>query len=88
MPQSSDFVRWIKHGDTSVPYETLRSEVLDVAKRFVSDHPEIGALVLECTNLAPFSADISEVVGLPVYDTVSLVNWFHAGLRPRRYARF
>jgi len=88
MPQSSDFVRWIKHGDTSVPYETLRSEVVDVAKRFVSEHPEIGALVSECTNLAPFTADISDAVGLPVYDTVSLVNWFHAGLRPRHYARF
>jgi len=88
MPRSSDFVRWIKHGDTSVPYETLRSEVVDIAKRFVSDHPEIGALVSECTNLAPFTGDISNAVALPAFDTVSLVNWFHAGLRPRLYSRF
>jgi hypothetical protein len=85
MPQDSEFVRWIKRGDNTVTYETLRSEVLDVARRVVERHPDIGALVSECTNLAPFSADISDAVGLPVYDTVSLVNWFQAGLRPRRY---
>lgn len=87
MPQDSEFVRSIKYGDDKVPYETLRSEVLDVTRTFVAANPDIGALVSECTNLAPFSADINEAVGLPVFDTVSLVNWFHAGLRPRRYPR-
>jgi len=35
--------------------------------------------------MTPFSADIVERFGVPVYDGVSLINWFHAGLRPRRY---
>ncbi|QHE91598.1 aspartate/glutamate racemase family protein [Pandoraea fibrosis] len=86
MPQDSEFVRSIREGDDTVPYATLRREVLALAGRLVSEHRSVAAIVLECTNLAPFSADIQATYGVPVYDTVSLVNWFQAGLRPRRFA--
>jgi hypothetical protein len=85
MRQDSEFVRSIREGDDGVPYDVLRAEVLDTAARLLEAHRDVGAIVLECTNLAPFTADISERFGLPVFDTVSMVNWFHAGLRPRRY---
>lgn len=85
VPQDSSFVRWIKEGDNSVTFETLRAEVLATARRMVEQNPDVGALVLECTNLAPFSADISDALGIPVYDTLTMVNLFQASLRPRRY---
>lgn len=85
MPQDGEFVRWIREGDASVPFETLRREVLATAREFRAERPDLGAIVCECTNLAPFSADISEELGLPVFDCVTLVNWFQAGLKPRRF---
>jgi len=85
MPQDSEFVRSIREGDDSVPYAVLRQEVLDLVARMLRENPSIGAIVSECTNLAPFTADIQQTFGIPIYDTVSLVNWFQAGLRPRRY---
>jgi hypothetical protein len=85
MPANSEFVRCIREGDDTVPYETLRAEVIETAERLLRKHPDIGAVVLECTNLAPFTAEISDRFGLPIFDTVSMVNWFHAGLRPRRF---
>lgn len=83
LPAESEFVRSIRDSDATVPYAVLRDEVLATAQRFHQRHPELGALVLECTNLAPFAADIHALLGLPVFDTVSLLNWFHSGLRPR-----
>ena len=47
----------------------------------------IGALVLECTNLAPYSRDIARLTGLPVFDMVTLVHWFHRSLSPERFAQ-
>ncbi len=85
MPADSHFVRSIKTGDDSVSVETLRAEVLQAAEQLLAQYPDVGAIVSECTNLTPFSSDISERFGLPVYDGVSLINWFHAGLRPRRF---
>ena len=34
-------------------------------------HPNLGALILECTNLAPFSADIGDALGLPGFSAGS-----------------
>jgi len=42
--------------------------------------------VLECTNMMPYAADIARRFRMPVYDFYTLVTWFHAGLRPRRFA--
>ena len=85
MPQDSEFVRSIRDGDNSVPFDTLRAEVLEAAGRLLRENPNVGAIVSECTNLTPYNADIVERFGVPVYDAVSLVNWFHAGLRPRHF---
>lgn len=85
MPRNSQFVQSILTGDDRVPYEVQRDEVLALATDFQRRHPDIGALLLECTNLAPFSAELGDALGLPVFDVLSLVNWLHAGLRPRRY---
>ena len=51
----------------------------------VERHRDIGAIVLECTNMPPYAADVSRAVGLPVYDFYSFVCWFQAGLRPRAF---
>ena len=48
-------------------------------------HPEVAAIVLECTNLPPYAAALQAATGLPVYDSYSMIAWFHAGLRPRTF---
>ena len=48
-------------------------------------HPAIGALVLECTNMGPYPQDLHLTLGVPVFDIVTLLTWFQAGLRPRRF---
>ncbi len=58
-------------------------DILDAGKALVERHPEVGAIVLECTNMPPYAAALQRAVGLPVYDIYSMVSWLHAGLRPR-----
>src|SRR5437773_2724241 len=53
---------------------------VQVARRLVAEHPDIGALVLECTNMPPYTADIQRETGLPVFDIVSLVTLAHRAL--------
>jgi Asp/Glu/hydantoin racemase len=65
--------------------DLARQDILDAAARLVAAHPEVGAIVLECTNMPPYAADVAEATGLPVHDIYSMINWFQAGLRPRRF---
>lgn len=61
-------------------------DVVAAARNLVAAHPEVGAIVLECTNMPPYAAAVQAATGLPVYDIYSLITWFHAGLRPRVFA--
>ncbi len=47
--------------------------------------PNLGAVVVECTNVAPYSAAIARRLGVPVYDTITLVEWLATAVRPRIY---
>ncbi len=60
-------------------------DILDAARALVRGHPEVGAIVLECTNMPPYAHAIRESLGIPVYDIYSLIVWLHAGLRPRDF---
>ena len=60
-------------------------DILDAARRLVAENPDIGAIVLECTNMPPYAHAIQETLGIPVYDIYSMITWFHAGLRPRDF---
>ncbi len=62
-----------------------RRDLLDAGHDLVTGHPEVGAIVLECTNMVPYAADLRAALGLPVYSIYSFVTWFQAGLLPRRF---
>jgi len=65
--------------------DLARQDILDAAARLTARHPEVGAIVLECTNMPPYAADVAEATGLPVHDIYAMICWFQAGLRPRRF---
>ena len=61
--------------------DVARAEHVAVARRLVDAHPEIGAIVLECTNMPPFRAAVQAATGLPVFDITSLIRMVHDSLR-------
>jgi Asp/Glu/hydantoin racemase len=60
-------------------------DILAAGDALLRDHPEVGAILLECTNMCPHAHALRAHAGLPVFDMVSFVTWFHAGLTPRRF---
>ena len=67
--------------DTSV----LERELVELARRTVREHPEVGALVLECTNFVPYSQAMRRAAGVPIFDLYTLVMWATLGLEGRDF---
>lgn len=65
----------------------LGREVLAVAAGLMREHPGVGALVLECTDLVPFARAIQARAQVPVFDIVTLTNLVHASLRRHSFQR-
>jgi Asp/Glu/hydantoin racemase len=68
-----EFTRALLGDRPTLDVEAARAEHVAVARRLVAAHPEVGAVVLECTNMPPYRADIQEAIGLPVFDIMTLV---------------
>lgn len=75
----------IKAEKNDLDVELACRDVVSAAERLVRNHPDVGAIVLECTNMPPYAAAVQEATGLPVYDIYTMINWFHQGIRPRRF---
>lgn len=82
-----EFTRVLLGDELELDVDASREEHVRVARRLVSDYPDVGAIVLECTNMPPYTLDIQRATGRPVFDIVSLVRLVHAsvvaGLGPR-----
>jgi len=83
--ENSCFIRATHTADPSFDPDQMRREVVQAAKELVESDPEIGAIVLECTNLPPYSAAIQAATGLPVFDIVTLTNYVHSALVQKEY---
>ena len=61
-------------GDQAVMDEAkLRDEVLDAAARLRAEHADIGAIVLECTNMPPYAGAIEEATGWQLHSLHQLL---------------
>ncbi|MGN0270035.1 MAG: aspartate/glutamate racemase family protein, partial [Candidatus Weimeria sp.] len=55
-------------------------ELVDTAKKLVSENEGIGAILLECSDMPPFAAEVQRAVNLPVWDFTTLINWLYLGV--------
>jgi Asp/Glu/hydantoin racemase len=72
-----EFTRAILDNEMELDVEKSNADLVKVAARLISDNPDVGAIVLECTNMMPYAAAIQEKVGLPVFDIYTLVQMVH-----------
>jgi len=72
-------------GVQSIDIEETSGIIRKRAAELVLKHPEIGAIVLECTNMPPFAKAVQEETGLPVFDIVSLVKYVHSAVVQTEY---
>lgn len=58
---------------TDLNIEQARKDIYSTIDKMLSENEGIGAILFECTNMAPFSQDVISKYGLPVFDICSLV---------------
>ncbi len=83
--EGREFTHAILDDQPTLDVDLARADLIDAGNQLVRDFPEIGAIVLECTNMTPYAADLRQTLGLPIYSIYTFVTWFQSGLLPRRF---
>jgi len=68
--------------------DKMRNEILTFARRLVEHNPDIGAIVLECSDFPTYAAAIQEEVKLPVFDYIMMINMVHQAVVQKPYYGF
>ena len=79
------FAASILENKTTLDVAQSRQEMVAAAEALVRAHPEVGAIILECTNMVPYAPQIAAAVGRPVFSIYSYLRWFYAGLVPPEF---
>lgn len=83
--EGTGFADSILENRLTLDVQLARQEMVERAAALVKAHPEVGAIILECTNMVPYAADIAAATGRPVYSIYTYVRWFQAGLAPKAF---
>jgi hypothetical protein len=85
MQNEPHFTEIVMEGGGDLDINRMRQDVLNASRKLAEKTPRLRALILECSNLATYSADVAEYLGVPVFDTVSAANLLAYSVNPDRY---
>ena len=75
-------IRW---GGHELDNGKLTDDLCGLAKDLCRQHPDIKAILLECSDLPPYAAAIQKATGLPVFDFITLANWVAGAVLQKTY---
>ena len=83
----SEFTRAILGDEEQLDIAAAERDILAAGDALVATCRDIGAVLLECTNMVPYARVLSERLRLPVFSIYTFVTWFHSGLVPRDFGQ-
>lgn len=79
LESSDEFAKVILRNERNdMDLKLVEAEVVSAGERLISRAPEIGAILLECTDLPPYAHSLQERFGRPVFDIITLANMMDA----------
>ena len=80
-----EFTRVMINDEERLDVAAAQRDILAAGHSLVTSHPDVGTVLLECTNMVPYARALSERLRLPVFSIYTFVTWFQAGLVPRNF---
>ncbi|WP_293573824.1 aspartate/glutamate racemase family protein [Phaeobacter sp.] len=67
----------LRNERTQMDLGKVEAELIAAAKGMIARHPDIGSIVLECTDLPPYAHRLQAELNLPVFDIITLAEMVH-----------
>ena len=59
--------------------DLIEAETVACARGLQQRHPDLGAILLECSMLPPYAKAVQDETGLPVFDFLTMIDYCYAG---------
>lgn len=59
--------------------DEICKEVVDAAEELVRQNPSIKMMLLECSELPPYAAEVQKKINMPVFDFYTMIDYLYTG---------
>lgn len=80
-----EFTRVMLNDEIELDYDLAEHDILEAGEKLLTKHPDVGAIVTENHNMAPYAAALNRRLRVPIFTVYTFVTWFQAGLAPREF---
>lgn len=80
LPADSSFAATFLRNGTTLDRDAVERETVEAGRALMKKHPNVDAIVLECTNLPPYKAALQRALSVPIYDVLDLLRDFRKTL--------
>ncbi len=89
MDQSAEFAQVILRNERqAMDLEQIEADLIIAGQRLIVRAPEVGAILLECTDLPPYAAALQRALARPVFDVITLTNFVHTAVLRQPFSGF
>jgi hypothetical protein len=81
----TEFTRVMLNDEIELDYAAAERDIVGAGETLLRKHPEVGAIVCENHNMAPYASALNAKLRVPIYTVYTFVTWFQAGLAPRDF---
>lgn len=84
LPEFSAVMERRGHFDNGI----VTKELVELSKQLVKDNPDIGAILLECSDMPPYAAAIQWELNLPIFDFITMIKFVQSAVAHKPYYGF
>jgi hypothetical protein len=79
------WTRGLRSDPPGACYEKAERELVAVGTAFFGQHPNMGAMVLECTGFPPFARALQREIDIPIFSWGTLLDYAYSVAVHRDY---
>ncbi len=88
MEDQKEFREAVLEEKGSLDSDLIENEVLSVARELVTNNTDVGAILLECSDLPPYAHAIQVEFNLPVFDFTTMIQYVHTAVVRKEFQGF
>lgn len=73
MEDSRAFTSGVLEESGTLDSAAIEEEVVAKTRHLLQDNPDVGAILLECSDLPPYSHRLQKEFGLPIFDYITMI---------------
>jgi hypothetical protein len=88
LENQSEFKAAVLDEKGSIDSALVEAEVVSATKEIKEAHPDLGAVLFECSMLPPYARAVQDSIGLPIFDFITMIDFLRAATHQKRYDGF